>query len=354
MIVNKNSITRSEYDVLIVGAGPAGCSAAFSLPEDINTLIIDRLQFPRSKVCGGVLIEKSWKFLRRTGLDIPESVFAEPGEMPMKITDMDNNFQVDVKRTFYNVKRNSFDEWLWKNCTENSNFSQLTVMEKFEKAKDGFLSTIKTPNGRKTVRSTHIVDATGAHSFTKTASGMRIPVLVAYQEWIKGSRQEHFGTIYSSETDGYYVWTIPKDGFTVVGTAFRPERVKEKISNFRKTVKSLGFKSMPERFESAIILRPCKDDIMFTDGGIMLAGESAGLIGPNTGEGISFALRSGEICAKVIERCTENPCHEYSESCMGLMKEIAEKGKIPVFDGNADGNSSSFGGTLKMNADRIK
>jgi len=54
-----------KYDVVIVGAGPAGCSAAFDLCSyKKSVLLIDKVAFPRVKPCAGGLTIKTLKALR--------------------------------------------------------------------------------------------------------------------------------------------------------------------------------------------------------------------------------------------------------------------------------------------------
>jgi len=324
-----SSVNVKECDILIAGAGPGGCSTALNLSDDLKVLLIDSSHFPRNKICGGVLIEKSWNFLKNTGFDPPKNVFAEPKDLPMKIIDIENDFQIDIKRGYLNVRRRNFDKWLLELCREKSEFLQLSRLEKVAKLKDGFLSVVKTPSKRVKIKSRYLIDSTGAQSFSKTSMGIKKPIYIAYQEWIKGQRQDYFSSIYCSKVTDYYIWVIPKDGYTLVGTAFGPFKIREKIQNFRKFLKrDLGIKKKPERFEAGILLRPGKEDILLTHDGAMLVGESAGLINPNTGEGIGFALKSGMFCAESIKNNPQNPEKEYTKLCRELSKEIEDKAKV--------------------------
>lgn len=88
----------SEYDIIIVGAGPSGCSIANSLKKDYKILMIDWSLFPRDKPCGGLLTDESVEFLSK--INLPDSVYSQPKEINMRFIDWDNNLEVEQKGGF--------------------------------------------------------------------------------------------------------------------------------------------------------------------------------------------------------------------------------------------------------------
>src|SRR5690349_19176847 len=63
-------VSQSQWDVIVVGAGPAGAAAAAFLSSrpGLKILLVDRTRFPREKVCGDALVPESMRALERLGL----------------------------------------------------------------------------------------------------------------------------------------------------------------------------------------------------------------------------------------------------------------------------------------------
>jgi len=325
--MDKKSL-KNEYDIIIVGAGPAGCSAAKFLSDKYNVLMIDLLKLPRNKSCGGLLVEESQDFIKNW--KIPENVFSFPKYLNMKIVDWDNDLEIDIKRKIWNVSREDFDHWLLKTSQNSIHFSPETKLLEFEGKKKGAKVLLEVNNERKFVETKYLIGANGALSNIRRALVKKpIRYYTAMQCWIKHSNiggSTYF--IYDNEITNFYSWIIPKRNNLIIGSALeKGSDIKDKIEILKSKLKEkFDISGKTFREESAILSRPeTEKSIFLGNDKIILIGESAGFISPSTGEGISFALRSGYNCANAINKNFENALPLYKKFSKGLINEIKKK-----------------------------
>ena len=71
-----------DYDVIVIGAGPAGCTAAKILADHgKQVLLLEKFSMPRNKSCSGVLIEKTMNLVKQyMQVEIPAFVTCAPAE----------------------------------------------------------------------------------------------------------------------------------------------------------------------------------------------------------------------------------------------------------------------------------
>ena len=104
------------YDVIVVGAGPAGCTASKVLAEKgYKVLLVEKFKMPRYKSCSGVLIKKSMELVKTYfGEDVPESAMCTPTENRGMIFTNDAGKEYRFEQEGLNVWRSHFDGWLAK------------------------------------------------------------------------------------------------------------------------------------------------------------------------------------------------------------------------------------------------
>ena len=110
---SKNEVWKM-YDVVVVGAGPAGSTAAKILAErGMRVLLVERHKLPRYKSCSGVLIQKSIDLVQcYYGKEVPLSATCTPVENRGMIFTDDKGREFRFEQGGLNVWRSSFDNWL--------------------------------------------------------------------------------------------------------------------------------------------------------------------------------------------------------------------------------------------------
>jgi geranylgeranyl diphosphate/geranylgeranyl-bacteriochlorophyllide a reductase len=325
-------MAKETYDVVIVGAGPAGCMAAHTIGRRRKTLLIDQSIFPRDKPCGGILLEESIGFLK--DFNVPDYVFSDPKVLKnLILLDLDNGIEIKQERNFLNVSRSKFDEWLRRMATENVQFKPSTKLLEFYSA-DGHIELILGNGQEKSViRTKYLIAADGSPSSIRralygTETSMRS--YLAVQEWVKPKtnnlKDAYF--VFDSSVSDFYSWIIPKSHFLLIGSGISPSEgnAYQRLESLKDKIGILKNTGVPEIREARFtFVTSSIDDIRLGAKNVMLCGEAAGLISPSTAEGISYALRSGHLCAKAILEDFENAHLKYREYCSGMIKEIERK-----------------------------
>ena len=122
---------NNKYDIIIVGAGPSGTSAAlYASRLGLKTIIVDKSTFPRDKICGDALSGKSVKYMRElnvlddvsnlTGSTIRRITFGSPNHKQFDINLSGPKNTGNIKEG-YVIPREIFDNFLFekaKNITE--------------------------------------------------------------------------------------------------------------------------------------------------------------------------------------------------------------------------------------------
>ena len=104
-------------DVIVIGAGPAGCAAAKVLAENgKNVLLLEECALPRYKSCSGILIKKSVELIKTYfGQEPPEAVTCAPAENCGMVFCTDRGKEYLFEQPGVNVWRSRFDYWLaWR------------------------------------------------------------------------------------------------------------------------------------------------------------------------------------------------------------------------------------------------
>jgi geranylgeranyl reductase family protein len=294
------------WDVVVVGAGPAGSSAARVAAEaGASVLLLDRFEFPRYKTCAGGLIGASLANIPDSVRETIEdrtvrAVFTRRGSHPVTISRTDA-FLAMVDRQKFDAAL--LDAAVAAGATFRGGVAVRDVRETG--------SEVELETGDGLVRARIVIGADGSASRVARFVGVRYRVsdLGLEDEVPLGPDSPWRGTILVDwgRTRGSYAWMFPKDDVAAVGVIQRTGSPDDSRAYLAEWKERLGVAGAPTVHSSGHLTRWRERDSPLRRGRVIVAGDAAGLLEPWLREGISFALRSGTWAGEVAAAASADP-----------------------------------------------
>lgn len=319
-------LSSHTYDVIVVGMGPAGASAAYELSQQgISVLAFDKQRHPRYKVCGGGLSARIAKILPADFLSIVEETvhrvqFAYGGQ---------ESFLIESPEPIaYMVMREDFDHWLVEKARKaGTEIREGETVVDIREVDQG--AEVVTKDGR--YRSRMVIGADGVMSVVaqQCFPGRSLRTIPALESEVHGECLHPFqetptALISLQAAKKGYGWIFPKQqglslgvGEFVKGTM----RPKQSFRDFIDHEPALAGLNIPAPLGYPL---PIAHGLAYRNGRAwagrlvrgraMLVGDAGHLVDPLLGEGIYYAVRSGQLAAKSITDTLRHPAtHQLSE-----------------------------------------
>lgn len=291
------------YDAIIVGAGPAGGYLAYLLAKrGFNIAVIDKESFPRNKVCGGGISNKSLEVL-----DFDISPIIERNIVGAFLTYQNRHTVIKELegRRGATVLRSKFDNFILEKAINYgarfiNNCSFLKVI-----SNDNRVVQIDTSKGL--MKANYLIGADGVYSHLRNSIFGRD--LISYAPsmealvYVDDNILEKFGNRILIDFGGMrrgYGWIFPKKDHLNVGvySIFGAKNIKNELKAFMDNYKSLQNYRNIKTLSYSIPLTNKYDK--YQKNNIILIGDAAGCAESFYGEGIYFAFKSAQIAAKTI------------------------------------------------------
>jgi len=303
----------ATHDVVIVGAGPAGATAAYLLAsEGVDVLVLEKCSVPRPKLCGGLLTVKTVQMLEYLFGDVRAGL-RDGGALLDVVRDYELCYRQTTlcrdrsQQPFWFVRRDLYDHFLVAAAQDAG--ARLSDGEKVDSV-DLSDSTVHLSSGR-TVRYGCLIGADGANSVTRRSlefpsrslARWRRNLAMAMECVVPHDRVGPYAgrpVIFFGYVNRGLCWAFPRGDRSVVGIGALPAAGSSVlVPAFRTFLGDLDIDYRDVDIKGHPV--PFGYPLPVPGGaGCLLVGDSAGFVDPIYGEGVFFAHYSAALAARAV------------------------------------------------------
>lgn len=291
-----------QYDVIVIGAGPAGSTAARECADrGLSVLMLDKAEFPRDKPCGGGVTIRAAELLP---FDLHPVTDRAIHGLHLSHKQSEGFIRQSPDEIVYLTQRRNFDAYLAEKAVASGvRFVEGAAVVQVERGQN----KVVVHTGDQRYQGTILVAADGANGKTANLAGFK-------RNFYKGIALEgnitpagNFPDEWSDtigvnvgSTAGGYGWVFPKSDHLNIGIGGWMHIGPTIRQSLYRLVNYYGFDPGKMWGVKGYHLPIRKENSPLVDGNVVLVGDAGGLIDPLTGEGIYAGIWSGGVAAKHI------------------------------------------------------
>jgi geranylgeranyl reductase family protein len=336
-----------DYDILIAGAGPAGCAAAYDLAKaGKRVLMLDKRSFPRHKACACGLTRKTLNALRYSVDPVVERVCREI--VLQQASDEESKREVRVRKRnpiCAMAVRERFDAF----CLQQTLAAGNVILRKIDSiaslsvSDDSVELQIVVAEQHQTLRAPVLIGADGSNGQTRRlllgqnggdapwyAKGFALEATVPYSSLpatLPAGDAPHDLVFDFAPIPGGYGWLFPKGDHINIGVgAFAPSDSDAALKQVTRqllldyTARKLGVATLEHITGQYLGMG---GERYVPSGRVLLVGDAAGLVDPLTGEGIHSAVVSGQAAAAGVLEGASDVAAAYARHLRPLQETLA-------------------------------